>query len=263
MKKPLPSDTADRRDSAPSARMTTGGLARSGQRLVGTSVHVSVAQEIGQRIVRGDYPPGSILPNEVQWAEFFNVSRSAVREAVKMLMAKGLLSSRPKVGSWVEEKTRWNLLDRDVLSWYAMAPDWADFQATVQEFRYIIEPEAAAFAALRRNDAQMEEISEALHDMGNAPTLSERTRADTRFHLAILKAAGNDLLYPLGTLIESALNSLFVHVTREANSLRHAQDLHATIEEKIRLQQPDEARAAVRSLLANTDLIIGRPSGGK
>lgn len=230
----------------------------SGKFLINASVHTSVAHEIGSRIVRGDFPPGTYLPNEAQWTDYFGVSRSAVREAIKMLMAKGLLSSRPKVGTWVQSRESWNLLDRDVLSWYVNSPDSGSFLRTVQEFRYIIEPEAAALAAERHTSEQMQEITQAAHDMGTAPTLSERTRADTRFHLAILKASGNDLLIPLGTLIESALNNLFVYVTREANTLRHAQDLHEAIEEKIRLRRPEEARMAVRRLLANTDEMIGR-----
>ncbi|MGV3552081.1 FadR/GntR family transcriptional regulator [Rhizobium sp.] len=229
-----------------------------GPRLVGTSVHHSVAYEIGSRIVRGDFPEGASLPNEAQWGEYFGVSRSAVREAIKILMAKGLLSSRPKVGTWVESRDRWNLLDRDVLSWYASAPDAMGFLKTVQEFRYIIEPEAAALAAERRTEEEMIEITRALDGMGNAPTLSDRTRSDTQFHLAILKATHNELLIPLGTLIESALNNLFVYVTREANSLRYAQELHAAIEEQIRLQKPEAARQAVKNLLADTDAMIRR-----
>ncbi|MER8438515.1 GntR family transcriptional regulator, partial [Mesorhizobium sp. M1393] len=75
-------------------------------RMPGSSVHASLANEIGLRIVRGDYPPGTILPNEAKWSETFDVSRSAVREAIKMLMAKSLLASRPKIGSWVEPKER-------------------------------------------------------------------------------------------------------------------------------------------------------------
>ena len=105
--------------------------------------------------------PAPILPNEQQWSQTFDVSRSAVREAIKMLMAKSLLSSRPKVGSWVEPRDRWNLLDRDVLAWYAASPDREGFLKTVQEFRYIIEPEATALAAERRSDEQMAEISQA------------------------------------------------------------------------------------------------------
>ncbi len=224
----------------------------------GTSVHASLANEIGQRIVRGDYPPGTILPNEAKWAETFAVSRSAVREAIKMLLAKSLLASRPKVGSWVEPRERWNLLDRDVLSWYAMAPDREAFLHTVQEFRHIIEPEATALAAQRRTEEEMEQISTACREMGEATSFAARTQADTRFHLAILRASGNDLLVPLGVLIESALNNLFIYTTRELNDVRHAQKLHEAIERNIRLKRPEAARAAVRRLLANTDQVIVR-----
>jgi DNA-binding FadR family transcriptional regulator len=228
-------------------------------RNAGVSVHASLANEIGLRIVRGDYPPGTILPNEASWAETFEVSRSAVREAIKMLMGKSLLSSRPKVGSRVEPRERWNLLDRDVLAWYAMSPDGETFLRTVQEFRHIIEPEATALAAKRRTAEQMTEISGACREMGNANSLLERTAADTRFHLAILRASGNELLVPLGVLIESALSHLFGFVTREVNDLRHAQRLHEDIERAVRRQRPEAARAAVRKLLANTDGIIGQP----
>lgn len=224
----------------------------------GTSVHASVAHEIGLRIVQGDYLPGAILPNEAKWSEIFGVSRSAVREAIKMLMAKGLLNSRPKVGSWVEPRERWNLLDRDVLSWYAASPDRFVFLRTVQEFRHIIEPEATALAASRRSEEEMRSISAALSEMSHATSLQERTEADTRFHIAVLRASGNELLVPLGVLMKSALSHLFVHVTRETNSLRHAQKLHENIERNIRLQRPVAARNAVRQLLANTDEIISR-----
>ncbi|RVC10991.1 FadR family transcriptional regulator, partial [Mesorhizobium sp. M7A.F.Ca.AU.001.01.1.1] len=149
-----------------------GGVRRAdAARIPGSSVHASLASEIGLRIVRGDYPPGTILPNEAKWSETFSVSRSAVREAIKMLMAKSLLASRPKIGSWVEPKERWNLLDRDVLAWYATSPDREVFLKTVQEFRHIIEPEATAFAAMRRTDEQMAEISLACREMGAATSL--------------------------------------------------------------------------------------------
>ena len=231
-------------------------------RIAGTFVHFSVANEIGQRIVRGDYPPGNILPNEAEWSEMFGVGRSVVREAIKMLMAKNLLASRPKIGSWVQPRERWNLLDRDVLTWYAASPERREFLKTVQEFRYIIEPEAAALAATRRTEEELEGISRACQEMGTARTLSERTAADTRFHLAILRAAGNELLMPLGALIDSALEGLFVFVTREANDLRHAQNLHEDIEKNIRLQRPEAARKAVRRLLSNTDAVIATQPGG-
>lgn len=227
-------------------------------RMTGASVHLSLAGEIGLRIVRGDYPPGTILPNEAKWSQVFDVSRSAVREAIKMLMAKGLLSSRPKIGSWVEPKERWNLLDRDVLGWYVASPDRESFLRAVQELRHMIEPEATALAAARRSEAQMEAISQALRDMDQATSLQQRTEADARFHIAILHASGNDLLVPLGVLIESALNHLFAHVTREEDDLQYVIKLHENIEKSVRLQRPNMARNAVRKLLANTDHIIAR-----
>ena len=227
-------------------------------RFAGASVHAALANEIGQRIVRGDYPPGAILPNEQKWSQTFNVSRSAVREAIKMLVAKSLLASRQKVGSRVEPRENWNLLDRDVLAWYASAPDRLKFLRTVQEFRYIIEPEAAALAAQRRSDGQMTSISRACNDMRAAQFVPDRTEADTRFHVAILRASGNELLVPLGVLIESALENLFGFVTSEVSDLKYAQELHEDIEKCVRLGRREAARRAVRRLLATTDEIIAR-----
>jgi DNA-binding FadR family transcriptional regulator len=224
------------------------------------SVHSSVAEAIGKRIVRGEFPPGSILPNEAKWAADFKVSRSAVREAVKILMAKNLLVSRPKVGSRVEPRERWSLLDHDILTWYAAAPNRAKFLQSLQQFRYIVEPEAAALAAEFHTDEQMQEISAACRDMATAPSLTARTEADVRFHVGILRATNNELLLPLGVIIDQALNNLFAFITRQANDLHHAQDLHDKIERSIRKRKPQAARVAVQNLLKNSDEIINNPA---
>ena len=230
-------------------------------RQAGSFAHYSVAQEIGRRIVSGDYLPGSILPNEAEWSEMFGTSRSVVREAIKMLMSKNLLVSRTKVGSRVEPRENWNHLDRDVLTWVSQSPRREALMRSVQQLRHIIEPEAAALAAETRSDAEMAQISSACHDMGTAATLSQRTRADRRFHQAILNATRNELLMPLGAMIDSSLDYLFTFVTREVNDLKYAQELHEDIEKCVRLQRPEAARRAVRRLLANTDEIIGRAQG--
>jgi len=221
-------------------------------------IHTSIAEAIGRSIVQGEFPPGTILPNEAKWAADFKVSRSAVREAIKILMAKNLIVSRPKIGSRVESKDRWSLLDHDVLSWYATSPQRAGFLKSLQQFRHIVEPEAAALAAQYRSEAQMHEISAACHDMATAPTLSDRTKADVRFHLAILKASNNELLVPMGVIIDSALDNLFVFITREANDLHFAQDLHNNIERNIRLRKVQGARMAVKRLLKHSDDFIRR-----
>lgn len=222
----------------------------------GKSRHFTAAEEIGSRILRGDFAPGVLLPNEAEWCKRLHMSRSAVREAMKMLKAKGLLNSRPKVGTRVEPRERWNLLDRDVLAWYMATPDRDRFLRSVQEMRRIFEPEAAALAAVHHDAKQMAAISTACRDMGTATEFESRIEADVRFHLAILMAAGNEFLVPFGFLIESALTNVFVQVTRQVGSLRHAQSLHEDIEKAIRRRRPDAARRATRRLLADTDDII-------
>ena len=227
----------------------------------GGSLHRNVAEVIGSRIIRGDYPPGTLLPNEAKWAADFDVSRSAVREAIKILMAKGLLTSRPKVGTRVEPREFWNLLDREVLAWYTSGPDRAKVLRPLQQFRYIIEPEAAALAAEYRTEEEMIAISSACERMATAPTLDERSAADVRFHVNILKASANELLIPLGALIDSALQNLFVLITMEAGDLHYAQDLHNSIERAIRQKKPNAARLAVRRLLENSDEMIAKWAG--
>jgi len=233
-------------------------LAIARKKRTGKSRHFTAAEEIGSRILRGDFAPGVLLPNEAEWCKRLRMSRSAVREAIKMLMAKGLVNSRPKVGTRVEPRARWNLLDRDVLAWYTAAPGRDKLLVSVQQMRRIFEPEAAALAAQHRDAEQMAAISDACKDMGTAMTVESRIEADVRFHLGILTAAGNEFLVPFGFLIESALANVFDYVTRQVGTLRHAQSLHEDIEKAIRRRRPEAARRAVKRLLADTDDVIHR-----
>ena len=190
-----------------------------------------------------------------QWSETFDVSRSAVREAIKMLMAKSLLSSRPKVGSWVEPRERWNLLDRDVLAWYAMSPDREAFLRTVQEFRHIIEPEATALAAERRTEEQMAEISQACRDMGTATRCRSAPRRHPlpSRHPARLGQRSAGAAWRADRI--GAEPSLRLRDARgeqpaaRADAARDDREGHPPA-------APRAARVAVRKLLANTDEII-------
>lgn len=222
------------------------------------SAHALVAEAIGRRIVGGEFPGGTILPNESAWGLEFEVSRSVVREAIKILAAKGLLSSRPRIGTRVEPRERWNLLDHDVLDWYTDLPSDTRFLMTLQQFRRMFEPEAAALAAGRRSAAEMAEMTRACKEMGLATDMERRGIADVQFHLAILKASGNELLLPLGVLIESTLRKVFVHINAAAGDLLHAQELHEGICMAIAAGDPEAARAAVHRLLDNSDATIRR-----
>lgn len=222
------------------------------------NLHHRVARDIGSRILRGEFAPGDLLPNEADCCVRFGVSRTAVREAMKMLSAKGLILSRPKIGSRVQPKDSWNLLDREVLAWYGAAANQRHFLESVQQLRLIFEPEVAALAAARHKAKQLTLIEGALAAMRAARTIEQWNAADVRFHLAILWAAGNELLVPFGFVIESALGSLFDYTARSAEDMRRALPLHEAIFAAIRRRRPDEARRAVKRLLANTDRVIER-----
>lgn len=228
----------------------------------GERLHHSLAQDIGARILKGEFMPGSLLPNEAAWCAAYGVSRTAVREAIKMLAAKGLIVSRPKIGSRVQPRNAWNLLDRDVLAWRWATSDQHHFLANVQELREILEPEVAALAALNRTAPQLAEMEAAYRGMADAENVGDWNLNDVKFHLAILNAAGNELLVPLGFLIESALGNMFAFTATHSTEMRKVLPLHDAILRAIRRRAPEAARRAVRALLADTNSVIGRSRGG-
>jgi DNA-binding FadR family transcriptional regulator len=223
----------------------------------GRSLHQAVAEDIGTRILRGEFAPGSLLPNEASWCRSYKISRTAVREAIKMLAAKGLIVSRTKIGSRVQPRERWNFLDRDMLAWYCKAMDRRKFLDSIQEVRLVLEPEAAALAAMNHTPQKLKLIDAAMTEMWAAKSHKELVAADVNFHLSILHAAGNELLVPLGFLIETALADLF-DLTVRPKDWEAARPLHEAIAVAIRQRKPAAARLAVRRLLHDTDAIIER-----
>ncbi len=227
---------------------------RAPRRQPGSRVHSELAAGIGRRILDGTYPPGSLLPNEAEWGQMFGASRTAVREAIRTLNGKGLLVSRPKIGSRVEPRERWNLLDRDVMAWHRAALDERTFLLSLQEIRRILEPGAAVLAAARRSPAQLAALERAFTDMQSAEVSSEAmVEADVRFHLALLAAANNELLVPFGIVIEQALASMFAYTTSHAVHPEQLLPLHAAVLRAVASQSPEAARKAVTALLDDTD----------
>ena len=228
-------------------------LAKSG---AGGKLHSLIAQGIGERILGGEFQPGTLLPNEATWGKTYGASRTAVREAIKALAAKGLISSRPKVGSHVEPKAKWNLLDRDVLAWHRSATDRKAFLLSTQEFRRIVEPGIAELAACKRTIKQIDELVSALEDMREAKSHAEMVAADVQFHEVLLAAANNDLLMPFNILIDETLGNLFDFTTQRNPRYRQALKLHETIARAVIAGDPVTARKAVLALLDDTDEIV-------
>src|SRR5581483_6824608 len=136
-------------------------------------LHGTIARDIGVRIVSGRIPPGRILNGEIEASERLKVSRTAYREAVRILAAKGLIESRPKLGTRVSEPRSWHLLDPDVISWIFTATPDERLLRGLFELRTIVEPAAAALAAEKRNHEQLRALRRALDAMAARTLASE------------------------------------------------------------------------------------------
>lgn len=220
------------------------------------NLHDWVARGIGERILAGEYAPGAFLPNEAAWGKIYDVSRTAVREAIKTLTGKGLLLTRPKIGSRVEPRDRWNLLDRDVLSWHRSAVDRRSFATSTQEARRIIEPGIAELAAKKRSSEQLDRLLLAFEAMRRAKSVPENVSADVEFHEALLQSANNDLLIPFGIIIEQALRNLFDYTSQRNPRLSLALRLHENIVRAVVAQDGAAARSAMIKLIDDTDAVI-------
>ncbi|MGO4740508.1 FadR/GntR family transcriptional regulator [Bosea sp. 2KB_26] len=165
-----------------------------------------VAQKLAVAIISGTFKAGELLPNEADLKSEISVSRTAYREAVKYLTAKGLVEARPKSGTRVAPRDGWNLLDPDVLSWHFEADPNEKFIRDLFELRSFVEPSAARLAALRRTPADLARIQAGYHGMIDNPPYAEATiRADLAFHEAILAAAQNSTLQCLASVVSATI----------------------------------------------------------
>jgi len=213
-----------------------------------------LAAALGGEIIAGVYPPGSRLPGEAMLLERFKVSRPTLREAFRVLAAKGLIVSRQKVGTSVRPKSDWNMLDPDFLAWHLRAALNEEFVNDLFQLRQMVEPQAAYLAAQSRDPAALERISAAYADMerSNGAT-DEVTDADLRFHQAILDATGNLFIGALGGLIDTALVGTFQLGWRAAASIRDDRlHQHRAVLKAISDGEAAEARDRMAELLRDS-----------
>jgi DNA-binding FadR family transcriptional regulator len=220
------------------------------------NLHDKIERAIGERILSGEFLPGTVLPNEAEWGKVYGASRTAVREAIKSLTAKGLIQSRPKVGSRVEPRTRWNMLDRSVLEWHRSAMDKKAFLASTQEARRLVEPGIAELAARKHSPEQLERLVAAYHAMAEATETTEMVTSDVEFHEALLACANNELLIPFAIIIEQALTHLFDYTTNKNPHYSRALRLHQQIVRAVAAADGPSARDAMLQLLTDTDNVI-------
>lgn len=224
-------------------------------------IHGTIAHDLGVAILAGHHQPGEILPGEIDFAHALGVSRSAYREAVRILIAKGLVESRTRTGTRVSPRERWNLLDPDVLAWSFESEPSEAFVRDLFELRMIVEPAAAELAALRRNDADLRRLDEAIEGMRRHGLASaEGQAADQLFHTAILSAARNAPLITLASSIGAAVSWTTIYKHRKRGLPRDPLPDHEKLYEAIVAADPTAARTQmaelVRLALEDTELSL-------
>lgn len=222
----------------------------------GRNLHGQVVNELGRRVVSGSYPAGAVLPNEELLCQELQVSRTALREAIKVLAAKGLLEARPRIGTRVRARELWNLLDPDILAWRCATGADAEFLRHLTELREIIEPAAASLAASSRSAEQLAAIAAALQDMREASAIAQWVEADLAFHTAVLRATNNPLLMPLAAIIGSALESLLEITARSAGDFKHALPDHQKVFDAIESGDAQGALHRMAGMLSDTRTLI-------
>lgn len=216
----------------------------------GLRIHQAIARQIGIAILSGEYQPGAGLDGEIEQSEALKVSRTAYREAIRILVAKGLLESRPKAGTHVTPRARWNMLDPDILAWMFSGKPDERFIHELFELRGVIEPAAAALAARRRSAAQLAIMREGLEAMRVHTLAAAAGRdGDRQFHCAILEATGNEPLASLSSSVSAAVTWTTLFKQRGDVAPRDSIDEHDALYLAIEAQDPDAARTAMEHLL--------------
>lgn len=221
----------------------------------GKGLHGQAVEELGRRIIRGDYPPGSVV-DPIKFETELGVSKTVVREAMRVLASKGLLESKQKRGTTIRPRADWNLLDSDLLRWQGSSAPTDDFLEDLAEVRAIVEPAGARLAATRRTESDLVAIRLALDAMAAAGTDADAmVEADLAFHRALLDAAHNELLSRMEVVIEAGLR-IRDRIVHGAQHFSDSVPVHRELLRAIEAGDPDAAVSAVESLLtqASKDL---------
>lgn len=211
-------------------------------------LHGHVVQVVGQQILHGTVKPGDPLDVEALEEEF-GVSRTVVREALKVLAAKGLVDARPKRGTYVRPRSDWSLLDPDLLHWQFEGRADSDFLQNLTEVRSIVEPAGARLAALRRDDGDLAALRSALNQMACSVEDTEAVvAADLAFHRILLGAAHNELLRCMDVVIEAG--RLTSRAALPLGDWSGSIPAHQEVLDAVRASDPDRAEAAMHAVLA-------------
>ena len=226
-------------------------------------IHGRIVHEMGGEIGSGVLNPGDRLPNDAELTERFEASRTAVREALKVLSSKGLIEARQRAGTFVRPRDDWDLLDPDVLSWLTPENIGEQLVDDLMEMREVVEPIAARYAAERATEEDLAAIEDAYARMErNADNVDGFYEADRTFHLSVLAACHNQFISRLSSVVGTILALTFRIQSRADAVLEIGLPAHREVAERIRAGDKRGAEKAMRATLLqgrkNLDDVTGR-----
>ncbi|WP_341912675.1 FadR/GntR family transcriptional regulator [Polaromonas sp. YR568] len=214
------------------------------------NVHGNTVDHLGEAIVAGRYAVGASIPPEPVLCQELGVSRTVVREAVKSLIAKGLMTTGPKVGTRVLSEDHWNWFDPDVIIWQSKAGLTPEFLRDLQDLRRVVEPAAMRLAAERATAQDIAEVEAAYAGMKHAVEEGgDYVTYDLRFHQGLLRASRNRMLVQMSKALGALLRTSFEISTRRKDGPSHSLPLHRAVLDAVIAHQPDEAERAIRVLI--------------
>lgn len=221
------------------------------------NVHGNTVDHLGEAIVSGRYAIGGAIPAEPVLCEELGVSRTVVREAIKSLVAKGLIVTGPKVGTRVMPSEHWNWFDPDVIGWQARAGLTPDFIRDLQDLRLVVEPAAVKLAALRATAGDIVAIEAAFAGMKQAVEHGgDYVTFDLRFHQGLLRASRNRMLVQMSKALSALLRTSFEISTAKPDGPVNSLPLHRAVLDAVIARDPARAERAILVLIngAHQDL---------
>ncbi|MET9439560.1 FadR/GntR family transcriptional regulator [Streptomyces sp. NPDC006610] len=213
-------------------------------------LHGRVLDTLGPEITAGEYPPGSVLRTD-ELAQRFDVSRSVMREAVRVLESMHLVESRRRVGVTVRPAAEWNVYDPQVIRWRLAGADRARQLRSLTVLRSAVEPVAAGLAATNATAEQCAELTECAlgmvaHSRGHQ--LEGYLLHDIAFHRVILNASGNEMFARLGDVVAEVLAGRTRHDVMFDDPDPAAVSLHVRVAEAVREGDADRAERLTRQI---------------
>ena len=226
------------------------------------NVHGNTLDLLGEAIVAGRYPVGGSIPPEPTLCEELGISRTVVREAVKSLVAKGLLTTGPKVGTRVMPSEQWNWFDPDVVAWQSKCGLTREFLRDLQELRRVVEPAAVRMAAERATAQDIAEIEAAYSGMKDAIEHGgDYVKYDLLFHQGLLRACHNRMVVQMSKALGALLRTSFEISTSRPDGPASSLPLHRAVLDAVIARLPQKAERASWILIdgagedTNSDII--------